>query len=130
MAALAQRGGVTAEIALSEGSAASLALLQLQQALAWVPSQPGRECALYTAQTLTALAASGAMILVVFWLDVCKLSKGCGTMLRLQQALPCVPSQPGRECALYTAQLLTALEACMEAAHAPQHLHGLAGRST
>ena len=59
MAALAQRGGVTAEIALSEGSAPTLALLQLQQALEWVPAQAGRECALYTAQTLTALAASG-----------------------------------------------------------------------
>ena len=59
LSALAARGGVIAEIALSEGSAATLALRLLQQSLQWLPSIPGRETSLYIAQALTALAASG-----------------------------------------------------------------------
>ena len=100
MAALAQRGGVTAEIALSEGSAPSLALLQLQQALQWVPSQAGRECALYTAQTLTALAASGAS-----WSLHANSAGGIAqSQLELQQS-PAVGAQPAWTgvCALHCA---------------------------
>ena len=63
LSALTARGGVTAEIALSEGSAAMLALKLLQQSLQWLPSVPGREASLYTAQALTALAASGGSLL-------------------------------------------------------------------
>ena len=40
-----------------------LALKLLQQSLQWLPSVPGREASLYTAQALTALAASGGSLL-------------------------------------------------------------------
>ena len=72
LSALAARGGVTAEIALSEGSAATLALRLLQQSLQWLPSIPGRETSLYIAQALTALAASGQLTLYMHVTELCK----------------------------------------------------------
>ena len=61
LSALTARGGVSAEIALLDGSAATLALQLLQQALQWPPSTAGREASLYIAQSLASLANSGGI---------------------------------------------------------------------